>query len=143
MRRGWRHGACATGLVLAATLGWPGGVAAQEQSTWSGVYTDAQASRGMTVYEANSAVCHGENLAGGELEVPLAGSDFLEFWQGLTLADVHQVMSFSMPQDNPGSLDAAQYVDIIAYMLRKSEFPTGGDELTGDTLGEITIQVEQ
>ncbi len=56
---------------------------------------------------------------------------------------MHQVMSISMPQDNPGSLEAAQYVDIIAHMLRTSEFPTGGDELSEDTLGEITIQVEQ
>ena len=143
MRRGWRHGACATGLVLAAALGWPGGVAAQEQSTWSGVYTDAQASRGKTVYDESCTVCHGDNLAGGELGPPLAGGAFLEFWEGLTLADVHQVMSISMPQDNPGSLEAAQYVDIIAYMLRTSEFPTGGDELSEDTLGEITIQVEQ
>ena len=143
-RRGWRPGACATALALAATLGWQGGVAAQEQSTWSGVYTAAQASRGMTVYDASCAACHGENLAaGGEIGPPLAGSGFLEFWEGLTLADVHQVMSISMPEDNPGSLDADKYVDIIAYMLQKSEFPAGGDELTEDTLGEVTIQVEQ
>lgn len=141
-------------LVVAAAIvghGWgngpvPGGaVAAQGKSPWDGVYTDAQASRGETVYTASCAVCHGDDLSGSEMGPGLAGSSFLEFWDGLSLGDLYQVMSVSMPQDSPGSLEFSQYVDVIAYMLQKSEYPAGGDELPADEggLGEVMIKAQQ
>ena len=143
----------AVGLFLAAAMGGPdigSGVAssvaiAQEKSTWSGVYTDAQASRGESVYTASCAVCHGDNLSGSEMGPGLAGSSFLEFWEGLSLGDLLQVMSVSMPQDNPGSLETAQYVDVIAYMLQTSEMPAGSDELPVDEsgLGEVMIKAQE
>ena len=140
---------CAAGLVLIALAGWlglaPGAalrLAAQEQSTWSGVYTNAQASRGESVYNSSCAVCHGDDLSGSEMGPGLAGNSFLSFWDGLSLGDLYQVMSVSMPQDNPGSLDVAQYVDVIAYMLQQSEFPTGDGELGEGNLGEVTIQAQ-
>ena len=123
--------------------GEAGGLAAQqEQSTWSGVYTSAQASRGESVYNSSCAVCHGDDLAGSEMGPGLAGSSFVSFWDGLSLGDLYQVMSVSMPQDNPGSLETAQYVDVIAYMLQESEFPTGDDDLSEEALGGITIQAQ-
>lgn len=148
----WCSRVSAIGFVLAAALNWPGiasGVAsstavAQEKSTWSGVYTDAQASRGESVYTASCSVCHGDNLGGSEMGPGLAGSSFLEFWDGLSLGDLLQVMSVSMPQDNPGSLETAQYVDVIAYMLQASEMPAGNEELPVDDsgLGEVTIKAQ-
>ena len=50
-----------------------------------------------------------------------------------------------MPQDNPGSLETAQYVDVIAYMLQRSEFPSGSEELPADQDGlrAVTIQATQ
>ena len=139
-----------TVAVLTAALSWQavapgsasGGLAAQAQSTWSGVYTGAQASRGASVYNSSCAVCHGDDLAGGEMGPGLAGNSFLSFWDGLSLGDLFQVMSVSMPQDNPGSLETAQYVDVIAYMLQESEFPTGDGELSEAALGDITIQAQ-
>ena len=136
--------------MLAGVAGWQGltaGEAAgrpavQEQSTWSGVYTSGQASRGEGVYNSTCAVCHGDDLSGGEMGPGLAGNSFLSFWDGLSLGDLYQVMSVSMPQDNPGSLDAAQYVDVIAYMLQQSEFPNGDNELSEDALGDVTIQAQ-
>ena len=152
---GRRHAArrlrwCAAGLVLAVVVGWQGLTtgeavarpAAQEQSTWSGVYTSAQASRGEAVYNSNCAVCHGDDLSGGEMGPGLAGNSFLSFWDGLSLGDLYMVMSVSMPQDNPGSLDPAQYVDVIAYMLQRSEFPIGDGELSEGALGDVTIQAQ-
>jgi mono/diheme cytochrome c family protein len=138
--RAW-FGLCAAGLTCAAFVST--GFAAQEgQSTWSGVFTDAQAARGETVYNANCAVCHGDSLAGGEMGPELAGGSFVGFWDGLSLGDLLMVMSVSMPQDNPGSLETAQYVDVIAYMLQRSEFPTGDGELSEGALGDVTIQAQ-
>jgi mono/diheme cytochrome c family protein len=141
--RAW-FGLCAAGLICAAFVST--GLAAQEgQSTWSGVYTDAQAARGETVYNANCAVCHGDGLAGSEMGPELAGGSFVGFWDGLSLGDLFMVMSVSMPQDNPGSLETAQYVDVIAYMLQRSEFPSGSEELPADQDGlrAVTIQAAQ
>ena len=140
-----RRGISAAGVLCTFMALAPGDAAAQEKSTWSGVYTDAQASRGEAVYSASCAVCHGDDLAGNEMGPGLAGSSFLGFWDGLSLGDLFQVMSVSMPQDNPGSLETAQYVDVIAYMLQRSEFPPGGEELPADEAGlrEVTIQAAE
>ena len=126
----------AVGVTVSAEAG------GQERTTGSGVYTDAQASRGATVFNSSCAACHAEDLSGNEMGPPLAGSPFLEYWQDLSLADLLQVMSTSMPQDNPGSLDQPQYIEIITYMLEKSGFPSGSEDLTEDALGEIVITVE-
>jgi quinoprotein glucose dehydrogenase len=144
MRRCRWYVAVAAAATVAGwqALGIAGGLAAQEQSTWSGVYTSAQASRGESVYNSGCAVCHGDDLAGSEMGPGLAGSSFLNFWDGLSLGDLYQVMSVSMPQDNPGSLETTEYVDVIAYMLQESEFPTGDAELSEEALGGITIQAQ-
>ncbi len=109
------------------------------------MYTDAQAARGETVYNANCAVCHGDNLGGNEMGPELAGGSFVGFWDGLSLGDLFMVMSVSMPQDNPGSLGTSQYVDVIAYMLQRSEFPSGSAELPADQDGlrAVTIQATE
>ena len=148
----WWRGASAGFLLLGTVVGLHGmpvslasGAAVQERSTWSGVYTEAQASRGQATFTATCAVCHGDDLGGGEMGPGLAGSAFLEFWDGLSLGDLLLVMSVSMPQDNPGSLETAEYVDVIAYMLQRSEFPSGSEELPADeaSLGEVMIQAEE
>ena len=130
------------GWQALGTGGVAGGLAAQEQSTWSGVYTSAQASRGESVYNSSCAVCHGDDLAGSEMGPGLAGSSFVSFWDGLSLGDLYMVMSVSMPQDNPGSLEVSEYVDVIAYMLQESEFPAGEADLSEEALGGITIQAQ-
>lgn len=127
--------AAAVGVTLSARAG------GQEQSTASGVYTDAQASRGAAVFNSTCATCHADDLSGNELGPPLAGSAFLAYWKDLPLSDLLMVMSFSMPQDNPGSLESSQYIDVIAYMMQKSEYPSGSEELTEDALGDILIKV--
>lgn len=131
-----------SGGMMASPVGT---VAAQEQTAWDAVYTDAQASRGESVYTASCAVCHGDDLSGSEMGPGLAGASFLEFWDGLSLGDLYQVMSVSMPQDNPGSLETSEYVDVIAYMLQKSEYPSGDNELPADeaALGGVMIKAQQ
>ena len=147
----WWRGACAAGALLVVTGGWQGGgtglvtseVLGQEvPSIWDGVYTEAQATRGAEVYQASCAFCHGEDLMGNEMGPGLAGSGFLQYWSGLSLADLRNVMVTSMPQDNPGGLEPSQYADVLAYLLQKSEFPAGSVEVPEDGAGLEGVQIE-
>jgi hypothetical protein len=47
-----------------------------------------------------------------------------------------------MPEDNPGSLNAQQYADVMAFFLQLNKFPTGSDELKGDADVLAKIGVE-
>ena len=149
---GWQW-ACTVGfllVVLGCFQAWPKGVASAvgpvaQTDIWSGIYTAEQASRGQEVYQANCAFCHGEELAGSEMGPVLAGTPFLEFWEGLSLGDLYNVMETSMPQDNPGALSTAEYVDVLSFILQTSEYPAGDTELSADGSGleDIAIQTSQ
>jgi mono/diheme cytochrome c family protein len=104
----------------------------QAHSVWDGVYTAEQAKRGEALYGQHCATCHGGDLLGIESAPALAGLQFKENWNSLTLGDLFERIRMSMPIDDPGKVSAQQKVDIIAYMLRFDEFPAGTAELARD-----------
>lgn len=127
----------------------PAGVTAQEpsatrRSVWDGVYTDEQAQRGETQYARNCESCHGTDLSGNQVnEIPaLVWDAFLAQWNDRSLKDLYESVNRSMPRDNPKSLNARAYIDVIAYLLQANKFPSGPKELSLNptTLGEIVIE---
>ena len=118
----------AAGAALALA---PAAARAQSPSrtTWSGVYTAAQADRGEQVYLNACARCHGTNLEGEEIVPPLTGGRFTASWNGLTLGDIYERIRTTMPYDDPGTLQRAQIADVIAYILEYGRFPAGPREL--------------
>jgi hypothetical protein len=44
-----------------------------------------------------------------------------------------------MPQTEPGSLSQQAYLDIVAYILQRNEYPAGSDELTADRIATIRV----
>ncbi len=38
----------------------------------------------------------------------------------------------TMPEDDPGSLSAQEYADVLAYILQLNDLPAGGVELPAD-----------
>src|SRR5687767_15865677 len=68
-------------VVACATLG----AQQQSRSSWSGVYTAAQAAAGEKVYFEKCASCHGPDLGGIERAPALAGGAFLNAWHGQDL----------------------------------------------------------
>ncbi len=129
--------------LLVATLGAVTGVllVAQEGDTgpsvWDGVYSSDQADRGQKVYEATCARCHGSDLTGGRAR-PLVGESFIRDWGGLTLDSV-LTRAKTMPPGAAGSLAEERYLDILAYVLSKNDFPTGTGDLTATTAPDILI----
>jgi len=103
------------------------------RTVWDGVYTDAQAERGRASYQQSCAACHREDLRGDSTAPSLVGESFTFLWGDMEVGELLARMQKVMPPERPGSLPAQTYADIIAFVLKKNEFPTGGAELSADS----------
>ena len=128
-------------LLLLAVLIATG--AAQSRRVSDGVFTAAQAERGHVVFERVCAGCHASNLGGDEpREVPaLAHEEFDASWRGEPVSALQRKVRTTMPADRPGTLSAADSIDIVAYILQANGFRPGATELPADqaALDAITI----
>ena len=115
--------------------------AARDRTTKDGVYASAQADRGQAAFETLCSKCHA--FAPWEksgLNPDLAGSAFLEKWNGRPVLDVMTVIYTSMPNDGSAFLTEEQAADLTAYILRQNGFPAGEQPLeTGEAARRITI----
>jgi mono/diheme cytochrome c family protein len=99
-------------------------------SVWDGVYTEEQASRGKALYDKECASCHLDTLQGDGLAPGLVGDAFTYRWQDGPVSDVFIVIKTTMPADRPSDLQDQEYADIIAYLLKKNNYPSGSTELS-------------
>lgn len=114
---------------------------AQAKMVSEGVYTAEQATKGEAIYKEVCAACHGDNLEGSGPMPPLAGMDFLTNWQGKTLGDLYEKTQTTMPATAPGTLTPEQTADVLAFMLKASNYSEGAAPLEGkmDVLLPISI----
>jgi mono/diheme cytochrome c family protein len=134
-------------LALVATLVGPFDFSVhgqQAQTANDRVYSDAQASRGQTLYKERCASCHGEALR-GDGAPPLAGGEFIAVWGRQPLLDLVNKILHTMPANDPGKLTRQQSTELVAYILRAGNFPAGLADLGGDeaALKRITIPAAQ
>ena len=123
-------------IVAAAVLGVSVAMDAQEkQSVKSGVYTAAQAERGLALYRSKCASCHAPNRFTDEF--------FYTSFAGKPLWEMFDVISDSMPEDNPGSMKKEEYADVIAYLLKLNNFPAGETDLPIDKDALSAILMEK
>jgi mono/diheme cytochrome c family protein len=116
-------------------------------TTLDGVFTAAQAKRGEAVYTGPCSRCHGFRLDGAPDDPdmlpapPVAGAKFVRKWNGRSLAALVDYLRATMPENNPSYLSAAEYTDLVAYLLSVSGMPTGGAEMPADerALSRIVI----
>lgn len=127
------------GLALAAAVLVLVVGEAGERTVWSGVYTEAQATRGAAAYAAHCQSCHGAQLSGLGEARPLSGPAFLTTWNGLSLGDLFERVRSTMPFNAPGTLPRETYADILAYVLKFNGFPAGQSDLPGraESLADI------
>ena len=105
---------------------------AQEKTSWDGVYTEAQATRGDALFGEQCAKCHGPDMSGGDAP-SLIGSEFSGDWDDLSLGDLADRLRVSMPQDKPQSLSREQTADLVAAILHGNRMPAGQAELPFQT----------
>jgi cytochrome c len=122
------------------TVGTSSVTTAAPRTVWAGVYTDEQAIRGATAYQTFCAKCHLENLKGNDMAPSLAGDDFLQAWKGKSVRALYSLILSTMPSDNPGTLASQEVLDIVAYVLKSNEFPSGSEALgSADEAQQIQI----
>ena len=130
--RAWGLGLAAWGLALILASS----VSAQEKkSVRTGVYTAAQADRGTTLFRSKCASCHAPSRFTDDL--------FYTSFAGKPLWEMFDVISDSMPEDNPGSLKKEEYADVIAYLLKLNNFPPGETDLPIDKEALSAIMMEK
>jgi mono/diheme cytochrome c family protein len=109
------------------------GAQAPARTVNDGVYSTGQANRGQALFQSICTTCHDTGRFTGE--------EFVTAFSGKPLTELFKAVQ-TMPEDNPGSLNAQQYGDVIAFFLSLNKFPTGSDELKGDAATLAAIQFE-
>jgi S-disulfanyl-L-cysteine oxidoreductase SoxD len=128
--RSWILGAGSTAILAVALE-----AQAPTISVKAGVYSAAQAARGQALYRSKCASCHAPNRFTDDF--------FYQSFAGKPLWDMFDVISDSMPEDNPGSLKKEEYADVIAYLLQLNRFPTGASDLPADKDALSAILMEK
>jgi len=105
---------------------------------WDGVYTDAQADHGRTLYMQSCGLCHGADLS-GTFEIPPLIGRFMPYWSGSTLDALFDYVSTAMPLDHPGALGPAANADIVAFLLKSNDIPSGAKELSAGQMKTINF----
>ena len=126
------------GLLLLASFVFTSVTAnpATARTVWDGVYTEAQATRGVTDFGQSCAGCHALAAQG---KAPLVGESFWKSFAQKTVGDLLEFVSANMPNGNPRSLSESSYRDIVALMLKSNGFPAGNSELRGDNIADVQI----
>jgi S-disulfanyl-L-cysteine oxidoreductase SoxD len=136
----WARTYCRALIIIGILAALAMLVDAQGASTVKdGVFTDAQALRGQTLYGQQCASCHGNALEGAQ-GPPLVANAFIGRWQNEPLSELVNKIRNTMPAGNPGILTRQQSADLVAHLLKTGGFPAGTAELASDepALSRIT-----
>jgi mono/diheme cytochrome c family protein len=90
-------------------------------STLSGVYTNAQATRGRYVYLGSCKTCHTPESHTGPV--------FAQWWKGKQLSELYQFILERMPKNDPGTLAEEDVADVVAFLLKLNQMPVGKNEI--------------
>jgi mono/diheme cytochrome c family protein len=93
-------------------------------SVLDGVFTADQATRGQQTFQKVCAACH--------TVAEHSGKKFQERWADTSVGDLFDVISSTMPDGNPGSLEPTEYAGVIAFLLKETGYPEGKQELPAD-----------
>lgn len=128
-------------LLLAVLLAWhafpgaPVAAAQQSDSALAGPYVSEQAVRGEKIFSRWCVECHTRN--------DMASPDFQLKWNGRSALELFDRISVSMPENYPGAMAPAEYLDIVTYLLKLNGVPAGPVPLAGDSaaLGKVRLSV--
>jgi mono/diheme cytochrome c family protein len=125
--------------VLTASVGLPiqaqdSTAAAAERKVTTGVFSAKQAERGEGTYKTSCQSCHAKT--------EYTGDNFKTSFVSKTAFDVFEQIRTTMPEDNPGSLERQEYVDLVAYIFSLNAYPAGEGELPSDDDGLKKVRID-
>ena len=145
--------ACAGMLLVAAGASLSGEATRRDDpkvaaTVWSGIFTDVQAKRGEALYLVHCSECHAGDLSGASSynpSPPLVGRPFHLGWDGKSVGELFSFVRLTMPKEKPGTLQAKEYADVLAYVFKMNKFPSGATELASDAnaLGDIAFTINK
>lgn len=111
-----------------------GAQAPAAKTTKERVYSAPQAARGEQTYMSSCVSCHPP--------ATYKGAVFMN-WQGRSLSELLAFLSEKMPKNDPGSLSAKEYTQVMAFLLKLNGMPAGRLDLPADpaALKTITINI--
>ncbi len=121
-------------------------------------FTDTQADSGARIYQHQCARCHGPNGEGKDdsykglrapelisaTALPCKPRTFQKIRTGdfRTVKDVYEFASATMPADQPASLSAEEYWNVLAFILQRNGTTADGKRLNEATSRQITLHSE-
>jgi mono/diheme cytochrome c family protein len=124
-----RSSAAALAVAGAALLAFATTGSAPAQELAPITFTTQQANAGGDAFRTNCAPCHGATLQGGDGPA-LAGEGAAILTR--SVGSVYAFISENMPRNEPGTLPAAQYLSIVAFIARSNGFTAGPTPLPAD-----------
>lgn len=121
-------------LALLCMFSASAGAQTQSKSTRSGVYSREQANRGQEVFLGTCKNCHTTEFH--------ATDAFTTKWNGKPLSELFQYIRDQMPKNEPGTLTAEEYADVLAYLLRQNRMPAGEADLPADADAVKSIRID-
>ncbi len=122
-------------------------------------FTAEQADKGREVFRLQCARCHGpdgqgiSNIYRGMTAPPMIGPTTfpldprpyqkMRHFQFRTVRDVYEFASAVMPADQPASLSAEDFWDVIAYLLNANGVPVNGKLLTENDAAGMSLAALQ
>ena len=109
---------------------------APQRTVQDGVYSDAQATRGQTLYAQRCAGCHGPKLEGAQAPA-LTGEAFTAKARMEPLSALFIQIRYAMPPLPPPRATAStqltneQAADLVAHVLKSNGFPAGKTDFAG------------
>ncbi|HIF22220.1 MAG TPA: hypothetical protein EYQ27_10020, partial [Gemmatimonadetes bacterium] len=107
-------------MILAPAHTTPLHALAQAGQARQASYAADQADTGAAVYRTSCSACHLPNLAGSFEAPELAGPTFRNTWGARSVSDLLELTRETMPTGTAGSLADAQYVAVVAFILREN-----------------------
>lgn len=89
------------------------------------IFTESQADRGRTAFDEVCSDCHTTS--------EFRGRTFQSNWGHRTVYSFFRTVRSTMPDDNPGGLEEATYLDVVSYILRINGHAAGISEMTAES----------
>ena len=89
------------------------------------LFSSSQAERGRAAFQDACAECHTTSEFRGRI--------FQADWGRRTVYSLYRTIRSTMPDSNPGGLEEAVYLDVVAYILDMNGHDAGSVELSADS----------